>query len=149
MVRWTLEAHPISVRARWEALRDGLHGAGLPVEELRRSNSRRLNSRSLTRRRGRLSELRLILGLSRQIFYLPDAMLYRHAKRASNCVISPICWVDQRSSANIRQTRSPPTPCWSADFPIRQLNIFWRAWPARPEIHRERDRDERADASAA
>ncbi|SHG62939.1 BTAD domain-containing putative transcriptional regulator [Bradyrhizobium erythrophlei] len=32
VVRWTLQAHPISVRARWEALRDGLRGAGLPVE---------------------------------------------------------------------------------------------------------------------
>jgi TolB-like protein len=29
---WTLQAHPISVRPRWEALRDGLRGAGLPVE---------------------------------------------------------------------------------------------------------------------
>ena len=32
VTRWVLQAHPISVRARWEALRDGLHGAGLPVE---------------------------------------------------------------------------------------------------------------------
>jgi DNA-binding SARP family transcriptional activator len=32
VVRWALQAHPISVRARWEALRDGLRGAGLPVE---------------------------------------------------------------------------------------------------------------------
>ena len=32
VVRWTLQAHPISVSARWEALRDGLRGAGLPVE---------------------------------------------------------------------------------------------------------------------
>ncbi|SDS69563.1 BTAD domain-containing putative transcriptional regulator [Bradyrhizobium canariense] len=32
VVRWTLEAHPISVGARWEVLRDGLGGAGLPVE---------------------------------------------------------------------------------------------------------------------
>jgi DNA-binding SARP family transcriptional activator len=31
VVRWALQAHPISVRARWEALRDGLRGAGLPV----------------------------------------------------------------------------------------------------------------------
>jgi hypothetical protein len=31
MTRWLLQAHPISVRARWEALRDGLRGAGLPV----------------------------------------------------------------------------------------------------------------------
>jgi DNA-binding SARP family transcriptional activator/TolB-like protein len=29
---WLLQAHPISTRARWEALRDGLRGAGLPVE---------------------------------------------------------------------------------------------------------------------
>jgi DNA-binding SARP family transcriptional activator/TolB-like protein len=32
VVRWALQAHPIKVRARWEALRDGLRGAGLPVE---------------------------------------------------------------------------------------------------------------------
>ena len=32
VTRWVLQAHPISVRARWEALRDGLRGAGLPVE---------------------------------------------------------------------------------------------------------------------
>jgi hypothetical protein len=32
VVRWVLQAHPISVRSRWEALRDGLRGAGLPVE---------------------------------------------------------------------------------------------------------------------
>jgi DNA-binding SARP family transcriptional activator/TolB-like protein len=32
VTRWLLQAHPISVRARWEALRDGLRGAGLPVE---------------------------------------------------------------------------------------------------------------------
>src|SRR5882672_11377184 len=32
VVRWVLQAHPISVSARWEALRDGLRGAGLPVE---------------------------------------------------------------------------------------------------------------------
>ncbi len=32
VVRWVLQAHPIAVRSRWEALRDGLHGAGLPVE---------------------------------------------------------------------------------------------------------------------
>jgi DNA-binding SARP family transcriptional activator len=30
VVRWILQAHPISVRRRWEALRDGLRGAGLP-----------------------------------------------------------------------------------------------------------------------
>jgi DNA-binding SARP family transcriptional activator/TolB-like protein len=29
---WALQAHPISIRSRWEALRDGLRGAGLPVE---------------------------------------------------------------------------------------------------------------------
>ena len=32
VVRWVLQAHPISVRSRWEVLRDGLRGAGLPVE---------------------------------------------------------------------------------------------------------------------
>jgi hypothetical protein len=32
VTRWALQAHPISVRDRWEALRDGLRGAGLPVE---------------------------------------------------------------------------------------------------------------------
>lgn len=32
VARWVLQAHPISVSARWEALRDGLRGAGLPVE---------------------------------------------------------------------------------------------------------------------
>lgn len=32
ITRWVLEAHPIGVTARWEALRDGLRGAGLPVE---------------------------------------------------------------------------------------------------------------------
>jgi TolB-like protein len=32
VVRWVLQAHPISVRARWEVLRDGLRGAGLPVQ---------------------------------------------------------------------------------------------------------------------
>jgi TolB-like protein len=32
VVRWVLQAHPISVSSRWEALRDGLRGAGLPVE---------------------------------------------------------------------------------------------------------------------
>jgi tetratricopeptide (TPR) repeat protein len=31
VTRWVLQAHPISVRTRWEALRDGLRGAGLPV----------------------------------------------------------------------------------------------------------------------
>jgi TolB-like protein/tetratricopeptide (TPR) repeat protein len=32
VVRWVMQAHPISVNARWEALRQGLRGAGLPVE---------------------------------------------------------------------------------------------------------------------
>ena len=32
VVRWVLQAHPIIVAARWEILRDGLRGAGLPVE---------------------------------------------------------------------------------------------------------------------
>ena len=32
VVRWVLQSHPISVRERWEILRDGLRGAGLPVE---------------------------------------------------------------------------------------------------------------------
>ncbi len=32
VVRWALQAHPINVSVRWEALRDGLRGAGLPVE---------------------------------------------------------------------------------------------------------------------
>jgi hypothetical protein len=36
VVRWTLQAHPISVNARWEVLRDGLSGAGLPVEGIAR-----------------------------------------------------------------------------------------------------------------
>jgi DNA-binding SARP family transcriptional activator len=31
VARWALQAHPISIRSRWEALRDGLRGAGLPV----------------------------------------------------------------------------------------------------------------------
>jgi len=31
ITRWALQAHPISVRTRWETLRDGLRGAGLPV----------------------------------------------------------------------------------------------------------------------
>lgn len=34
IMRWVLQAHPISVRARWEALRDGLRGAGLPVQSV-------------------------------------------------------------------------------------------------------------------
>jgi transcriptional regulator with XRE-family HTH domain len=32
IVRWVLQSHPISVRERWEILRHGLRGAGLPVE---------------------------------------------------------------------------------------------------------------------
>ncbi len=32
VIRWVLQAHPIRVKARWEIMRDGLHGAGLPVE---------------------------------------------------------------------------------------------------------------------
>ena len=36
VTRWVLQAHPISVRTRWEALRDGLRGAGLPVEGVTR-----------------------------------------------------------------------------------------------------------------
>jgi DNA-binding SARP family transcriptional activator/TolB-like protein len=32
VARWVLQAHPIRVSARWEALRDGLRGAGFPVE---------------------------------------------------------------------------------------------------------------------
>jgi transcriptional regulator with XRE-family HTH domain len=32
VTRWVLQAHPIGVSARWEVLRDGLRGAGLPVE---------------------------------------------------------------------------------------------------------------------
>ncbi len=32
VTRWALAAHPISIRSRWETLRDGLGGAGLPVE---------------------------------------------------------------------------------------------------------------------
>jgi DNA-binding SARP family transcriptional activator/tetratricopeptide (TPR) repeat protein len=34
IMRWALQAHPISVRERWEALRDGLRGAGLPVDSI-------------------------------------------------------------------------------------------------------------------
>jgi DNA-binding SARP family transcriptional activator len=36
VVRWVLQGHPISVKARWEILRDGLRGAGLPVEGIDR-----------------------------------------------------------------------------------------------------------------
>ena len=32
VARWVMQAHPISVKERWEALRDSLRGAGLPVE---------------------------------------------------------------------------------------------------------------------
>jgi tetratricopeptide (TPR) repeat protein len=32
MTRWLLQAHPISVNGRWEALRGALRGAGLPVD---------------------------------------------------------------------------------------------------------------------
>ena len=32
VTRWALQAHPIGVSGRWEVLRDGLRGAGLPVE---------------------------------------------------------------------------------------------------------------------
>jgi DNA-binding SARP family transcriptional activator len=32
ITRWLMQAHPISVPARWEALRHGFRGAGLPVE---------------------------------------------------------------------------------------------------------------------
>ena len=32
VTRWVLLAHPISVSERWEALRHGLRGAGLPVD---------------------------------------------------------------------------------------------------------------------
>jgi DNA-binding SARP family transcriptional activator/TolB-like protein len=32
IVRWLLQAHPINKRSRWEVLRHGLRGAGLPVE---------------------------------------------------------------------------------------------------------------------
>jgi DNA-binding SARP family transcriptional activator len=32
ITRWVLQAHPIGLRGRWEALRDGLGGAGLPVK---------------------------------------------------------------------------------------------------------------------
>jgi hypothetical protein len=38
IMRWMLEAHPISDRSRWEALRHGLRGAGLPVEGITQLN---------------------------------------------------------------------------------------------------------------
>ena len=31
VARWVLQAHPITVPERWDALRHGLRGAGLPV----------------------------------------------------------------------------------------------------------------------
>ncbi len=34
MTRWLLQAHPISVSTRWEALRHSLSGAGLPVDDI-------------------------------------------------------------------------------------------------------------------
>lgn len=34
VTRWVLQAHPISVRERWDALRHGLRGAGLPVDDI-------------------------------------------------------------------------------------------------------------------
>ncbi|MEA2943773.1 MAG: hypothetical protein QOD09_4302 [Bradyrhizobium sp.] len=34
VARWALQAHPISIRSRWETLRDGLRGAGLPVDDI-------------------------------------------------------------------------------------------------------------------
>jgi DNA-binding SARP family transcriptional activator len=44
---WVLQAHPISIRSRWETLRDGLRGAGLPVEGIAQlSQSRSFRSRS-------------------------------------------------------------------------------------------------------
>lgn len=46
VVRWVLQAFPISVSARWEALRDGLRGAGLPVEGIAQlSQSRSFRNR--------------------------------------------------------------------------------------------------------
>jgi DNA-binding SARP family transcriptional activator/TolB-like protein len=47
VARWVLQAHPISVTTRWEVLRDGLRGAGLPVEGITQlSQSRSVRSRS-------------------------------------------------------------------------------------------------------
>ena len=44
---WALQVHPISIRSRWEALRDGLRGAGLPVEGIvHLSQSRSFRRRS-------------------------------------------------------------------------------------------------------
>jgi TolB-like protein len=36
VARWVLQGHPISVKARWESLRDGLRGAGIPVDGIDR-----------------------------------------------------------------------------------------------------------------
>jgi hypothetical protein len=36
ITRWLLQAHPINVDSRWEALRSALGGAGLPVEGITR-----------------------------------------------------------------------------------------------------------------
>jgi tetratricopeptide (TPR) repeat protein len=36
ITRWLLQVHPISAAKRWETLRDGLRGAGLPVEGIAR-----------------------------------------------------------------------------------------------------------------
>jgi DNA-binding SARP family transcriptional activator len=45
--RWILQAHPISIRSRWETLRDGLRGAGFPVEGIvQLSQSRGFRNRS-------------------------------------------------------------------------------------------------------
>jgi tetratricopeptide (TPR) repeat protein len=47
ITRWILQAHPISIRSRWETLRDGLSGAGLPVEGVTpMSQSRSFRSRN-------------------------------------------------------------------------------------------------------
>jgi DNA-binding SARP family transcriptional activator/TolB-like protein len=47
VTRWALQAHPISVRSRWETLRDGLGGAGLPVEGITQmSQARGFRNRS-------------------------------------------------------------------------------------------------------
>jgi DNA-binding SARP family transcriptional activator/tetratricopeptide (TPR) repeat protein len=47
VTRWTLEAHPISIRSRWETLRNGLGGAGLPVEGITQlSQARSFRNRS-------------------------------------------------------------------------------------------------------
>ena len=44
VTRWTLQGHPITVDARWEALRDALGGAGLPVAGIAQlSNFKRSN----------------------------------------------------------------------------------------------------------